>query len=88
MFRLWAKIWKDNHLLQDTVICNDENDTRTHKIMGAIESFCYDTNLEIPIWLDTNITAFKRFNRVRFTQDNFIETIDYDYLEIEILEED
>ena len=23
MFRLWGKIWKDNHLLKDTVICDD-----------------------------------------------------------------
>ena len=26
MFRLWAKIFKDNHLLKDTVICDDSND--------------------------------------------------------------
>ena len=32
MFRLWGKIWKDNHLLKDTVICDDSEDTRTHKI--------------------------------------------------------
>ncbi len=31
------KIWKDNHLIKDTVICNDENDTRTHKVFGALE---------------------------------------------------
>ena len=23
MFRLWGKIWKDNHMLQDTVVCDD-----------------------------------------------------------------
>ena len=30
MFRMWAKIFKDNHLLKDTVICNEKEDTRTH----------------------------------------------------------
>lgn len=88
MFRLWAKIWKNNHLLHDDVICNNENDTRTHKITRAIETFCYDSNLELPIWLDFNITTFQRFNKVRFTQDNFIESVDFDFLEIEIIEED
>ena len=30
----------------------------------------------------------KRHAKARFTQDNFIETIDFDYLEIQIIEED
>ena len=30
MFRMWGKIWKDNHLLKDTVVENDAKDTRTH----------------------------------------------------------
>ena len=28
MFRLWGKEWKDNHLVRDTVICDDTEDTR------------------------------------------------------------
>ena len=27
-----GKIWKDNRMLQDTVVCDDSDDTRTHKI--------------------------------------------------------
>ena len=30
---------------------------------------------------------FKRHDKTRFTSDNFIETIDFDYLEIEVIEE-
>ena len=56
MFRLWVKVWKDNHLIHDTVVENDRHDTRTHKC--------------------------------RFTQDAFIEEIDFDYLEIWVIEED
>ena len=32
MFRLWAKEFKDNRMLRDTVIEVDNDDTRTHKI--------------------------------------------------------
>ena len=28
MFRLWGKIWKDNHMIKDTVICDDSKDTQ------------------------------------------------------------
>ena len=88
MFRLWAKIFKDNHLLQDTVICNDSRDTRTHKVFDAIDQICYEFDLGKPIWLDSTIAEFKRHAKARFTQYNFMESIDFDYLEIHIIEED
>lgn len=88
MFRLWAKIIKDNHLLKDTVICDDSEDTRTHKVFHAIEEACYEFDLGKPIWLDSTISEFKRHDKARFTADNFIESIEFDYLEIQIIEED
>ena len=39
-------------------------------------------------WLPSNISDFKRHAKTRFTQDSFIEAIDFDYLEIQIIEED
>ena len=88
MFRLWAKIIKDNHLLRDTVICDGSADTRTHKVFHAIEEVCYQFDLGKPIWLDSTITEFKRHDKTRFTADSFIESIDFDYLEIQVIEED
>ena len=88
MFRLWGKIWKDNHLIKDTVICNDENDTRTHKVFGALEKICYEMDLGNPIWLDKTVREFQKHARTRFYQDNFVDSIDFDYLEIQVIEED
>lgn len=88
MFRLWGKIFKDNHLLQDAVICDDTQDTRTHKIFHALDELCYTFDLEKPIWLDINISEFKKVSKTRFRQDSFIETVDFDYLEIQVIEED
>ena len=38
---------KDNHLLRDTTITDESDDTRTHKIFRAIDEVCYawKTNL-------------------------------------------
>lgn len=88
MFRLWGKIFKDNHLLKDTVIKDPSEDTRTHKTFRAIDEICRQFDLGKPIWLETNIKDFKRHNKVRFRQDNFMEAIDFDYLEIQVIEED
>lgn len=88
MFRLWAKIMKDNHLIKDTVICNDSDDTRTHKVFDALDKITYAFDLGKPIWLDSTVEEFKRHDKARFTQDNFIEEIDFDFLEIHVIEED
>lgn len=88
MFRLWAKIFQDNHLLKDTVICDESNDTRTHKIFHALDEVCYQFDLGKPIWLESTIQEFKRHSKTRFYQDNFIENIAFDYLEIQVIEED
>ncbi|MCH5301144.1 MAG: hypothetical protein J1E56_07485 [Ruminococcus sp.] len=88
MFRLWAKEFKNNRMLRDTVIKDSSNDTRTHKVFHAIDEICYQFDLSKPIWLDSTVQDFKRHDKTRFTQDNFIETIDFDYLEIHVIEED
>lgn len=88
MFRLWAKVFHDTHLIKDTVICDDTNDTRTHKIFHALDEVCSEFDLGKPLWLDSTIEEFKRHSKARFYQDNFIETIDFDYLEIHVIEED
>lgn len=88
MFRLWAKEFKDNHMLKDTVIADDSDDTRTHKIFRALDEVCYQFDLGKPIWLESTIKDFKRHDKTRFTKDNFIETIDFDFLEIHVIEED
>ena len=88
MFRLWCKIWKENHMVADTVICEDGDDTRTHKIFRALEECCYQFDLGKPIWLDVTVKEFQRHAKTRFTQDNFVEPISFDYLEIQVIEED
>ena len=88
MFRIWAKEFKDNRMLKDITICDDSNETRTHKVFNAIDKVCYEFDLSRPIWLDSNISEFKRHAKVRFTADNFIDEIDFDYLEIHVIEEE
>lgn len=88
MFRLWAKEFKDNHMIKDTVIEDPSDDTRTHKVFRAIDEICYRFDLSKPIWLDSTIQEFKRHDKARFRQDNFIEPVDFDFLEIHVIEED
>ena len=87
MFRLWGKLFKDNRMVKDMTVCDDSSDTRTHKIFRGLEDICYAWDLGKPIWLDSTIQDFQQQKKTRFYQDNFIETIDFDFLEIQIIEE-
>ena len=90
MFRLWCKLFEgSNHLIKDTVIQNDDAQlNRTRKIFDSIREACYQFDLAEPIWLESNIETFKRHSKVSFTQDNFIEHIDFSHMEIQVIEED
>lgn len=88
MFRLWCKIFTDNHLIMDTVICDDSDLNRTKKVFNAIDAACLQFDLGRPIWLDSNVERFRRHSKVRFSSDNFIEPVNFDYLEIQVIEED
>ena len=88
MFRLWAKIFKDNRMLKDIVICNnDEKINRTKKIFSAVEDVCINFDLSKPIWLNSTVNEFKLHDKARFYSDNFIDEIEFDYLEIHVIEE-
>ena len=88
MFRMWGKIIKDNHLVKDTTICiSDYSLSRTQMVFQSLDDICYEFDLSKPIWLDSNIHDFQLHAKTRFGQDQFIEHIEFDYLEIQVIEE-
>ena len=89
MFRMWGKLWKDNHLLRDTVAANgDYSMSRTAMVFQALDEICREFDLGQPIWLDSNIREFQKHSSTKFRQDNFIEEIEFDFLELHVIEED
>ena len=76
--KIWGKIWKDGHLLRDTV---------KDRVFALLREIALEFDLEVPQWLDSNIADFQRTSKTRFTQDSFIEQIEFDYLEIQVIEE-
>ena len=86
--RIWGKIWKENRLMRDMVVENESEETRTAKVLGALEEICRTFDLSVPIWLDANIREFQRRAKTRFSQDSFVETVEFDFLELQVIEED
>lgn len=89
MFRVWGRIIKSNRLLRDHVACIDAPELRrTQKVYAALDEICYEFDLSKPVWLKSNQDDFIRLARTRFTQDNFIDSIDFDYLDFYVIEEE
>ncbi len=88
MFRVWGKLFKDNRMLKDLTVCDDSQDTRTHKVLHALDEMCYAFDLSKPIWLDSNVREFQRHAKTRFRQDSFVDQIEFDFLEFQVIEED
>jgi hypothetical protein len=89
MFRLWGKVIKNNKIIQDMVYENDNlSISKKDKIEQGIEEICYAFDLSKPLWLLNNKKEMPQYNRTSFHQDHFMESISFDYLEIEIIEDD
>ena len=86
--RIWFKVMSDNHLLSDVTITDDSNETRTHKVFKALDDACYQLDLSRPIWLDANVSEFKKVSRTKFRKESFVESIEFDFLEMHVIEED
>lgn len=86
--RIWFKMFEGTHMIKDMTVEDESQETRTHKIFQALDEVCYAFDLGKPIWLDKNVNEFKRHAKTRFHQDNFVEEIEFDYLEMQVIEED
>ena len=89
MFRIWAKIIFSGKMVKNMTIENSDSSlNRTKKIFSALDEVCYAYDLSKPLWLDKNIREFKKNSKTRFTKDNFVDEIEFDSLDIEVIEED
>ena len=86
--RIWGKIIRDNHLLRDTVVVLEGPERRTLKVFEGLRLICMEFDRAVPTWLDVNVKEFQRIAKTRFRQDSFIEQIPFDYLEIQVIEDD
>lgn len=86
MLRLWVKLIREGHLIKDLVVEETGEENRTRKIKNAIDKACMTFDLPRPLWLPSIVEEFRRYDKCRFTKDAFMESIPFDYMEIQVLE--
>lgn len=86
--QIWAKEYLGSKIIREmTVECCTPELSRTKKTFRLLEEICHKWDLAVPVWFESTIHDFKYHAKARFQKDNFIESIDFDYLEIQVIEE-
>ncbi len=86
--RIWAKVLQDHRIISETV--REFSSARPSDLEGwspILHELCQDLDLCRPVILRKHVHDLKQFSRVVFKPADFIETVDFDEFEIEVLSE-
>lgn len=84
--KIWLKTIKGDKTPSHTVVEIEQNPSISDFIL-SLRNGCHSLDLPTPTVLEVHIKKFSRFGIVRFYPDDFIESVDFDKLEIELLKE-
>ena len=82
MTRLWLKVMKEHRIFQQAEAPCGWNDVK-----DVLVELCKQADLPCPFWLNKQENEFRRFRRTAFLPENFIESVEFDKLEIVYLDD-
>lgn len=88
MLKLWGKLIKHHKILREAVLDTELTGDTAQTVRSALNDFAPALDIARPIWLPKNETDLTKFIVTRFYPDQFMESIDFDWLEIEIIGDD
>ena len=77
--RFWGKLKIEDRIIRDLV-------QEEKELSGALESLCNRFDIGKPIVCDKHAYELSEFRRTVFYPDDFIEAVDFDTFEIEIID--
>ena len=86
--RIWAKVLQDHRIMRETV--REFASARPSDMEGwssLLHELCQDLDHCRPLVLRKHVNDLARFSRVVFKPADFIESVDFDEFEIEVLSE-
>lgn len=82
MIKIWAKIFKDNKMIKQTVF--ESNDVLDYGYLPTyVHDICLGMDIPSPVMLKTHIFNYAKYNYVKFVPEDFVEAVDFDKLVIE-----
>lgn len=87
MYKLWAKRIRKNHIIDSITVKNKEEITPNEKRDKCLKEICQKLDLSVPVWLNKHDLEFSQFKYVTFYPQDFIDEVDFDKLEIELIDD-
>lgn len=89
MYKLWAKKIKKHKIIASLNVRTKDNDDIPlyEKRDKCVNEICKRFDISVPIWLDKHKKEFAEFKTVTFYAEDFIDEIDFDKLEIELVDD-
>lgn len=87
MYKLWARKIKSNKIINSMVVKNKEDISLDEKRDKCLKEICQKLDISVPIWLKKHEFEFSQFKYVIFNSQDFIDEIDFDKLEVELLDD-
>lgn len=82
MFRIWAKILKEEHI-QKQFVYESEKRFAYADFFSYLSEICTQLDIPTPVLLKTHVFNYAKFNHVAFRAGDFIEEIAFDKLLLE-----
>ena len=83
MIKIWFKTFRDNSLTISKVF-TFEKDTDINEMLVEM---CHDFDLPFPVVLSKHLREIEEFKITKFSKSDFVESLDDDYVEIEVCSE-
>lgn len=84
--KIWAKAIKEEKILRD-VLFEYEQITDIDEFVSVMQQICEQMDIPTPVATYVNLRHFVMFNNTRFKPRDFVESVDFDVLDIEAVPE-
>ncbi len=80
---LWVRVIRHHRTARQATVPCERDDPEE-----ALSRACHELDLSRPLWLEKNDREWREFAQTRFLPDAFVETVDFERLEIEFIDPD
>lgn len=84
--RIWATLHKNNKIIKSKT-ASSENPDAARALLECLEQVYRDLDLSEPLWISKHQRDIANFHHVKFFPDDFIDPVNFDWFEIEIIDE-
>ena len=82
MIKIWAKVYKDNKIIKQTVFSKD-GEMDYSEFYDHLKTICDNLDICCPVLIKQHIFMYAKYNTVKFVSSDFIDYINFDKLVLE-----